>query len=199
MKPTDIGTAYDQITHLWTSEKFNRSNGIQQHERALAFIKNRGNALDVGCGCTGRFIDLLQCSGFSPEGVDISSEMINLAKTRHPDITFHHQDICEWNLPKQYDFITAWDSIWHVPLNQQASMLTKLMKGLTSKGVLIFSCGGVDEAGDHTDDFMGPEVYYSTLGVTGFMELISSQGCICRHFEYDQYPEMHSYFIVQKQ
>jgi hypothetical protein len=34
----------------------------------------------VGCGCTGRFIDLLLNEGFSPEGLDISTEMLSLAK-----------------------------------------------------------------------------------------------------------------------
>ena len=64
--------------------------------------------------------------------------------------------------------------------------------------MFIFSCGGLDEAGEHKDDTMGEEVYYSSLGVDGFLKVISDAGCICRHMEYDQYPEMHTYFIVQK-
>ncbi len=198
MKPTDIAKAYNQITHLWESDGFNRNNGIEQHERAIAFVKNIGKALDVGCGCTGRFIDLLLSKGFTPEGVDISEEMIKLAQKRHPEIKFHLEDICEWDLPQAYDFITAWDSIWHIPLDQQERVLTKLISGLNTNGVFIFSCGGTDDQGDHKDDFMGPEVYYSSLGINGFLKLFISLGCICRHLEYDQYPELHTYFIVQK-
>lgn len=198
MNPIDIGKAYNKITHLWESGKFNRNNGIDQHDRAIAFVKNRGHALDVGCGCTGRFIDLLLDKRFKPEGVDISDEMISLAKKRHPTINFQIKDICEWVPPKKYDFITAWDSIWHVPLDQQENVISKLISSLNANGVLIFSCGGTDDQGDQKDDFMGPEVYYSTLGVNGFLKLIMKLGCICRHFEYDQYPELHSYFIVQK-
>lgn len=198
MKPKDISKAYDRITHLWMSKDFNRKNGIEQHKRALAFTKNKGRALDVGCGCTGRFIDLLQAEGFSPEGVDISEKMINLARERHPDITFHHQDICEWAIPGKYDFITAWDSIWHIPLKQQENVLKKLVSSLNTGGVLIFSFGGTDEQGDQTDDFMGPEVYYSTLGTNGFVSLLINMGCICRHLEYDQYPELHAYLVIQK-
>lgn len=198
MKPSDIGEAYNQITHLWENEKFNRLNGIEQHERAIAFVRNRGKALDVGCGCTGRFIDLLVSNGFDPEGVDVSEEMIKLAKKRHPKIIFHHQDICSWNVPQKYDFITAWDSIWHIPLNQQEKVLTKLVSSLNANGILIFSFGGIDQQGDHKDDSMGPEVYYSTLGINGFLTLFIGLGCICRHFEYGQYPELHAYLIVQK-
>jgi SAM-dependent methyltransferase len=198
MNPEDIGQAYNQITHLWESDDFDRSNGIIEHQRAIAFVKNRGKALDVGCGCTGRFIDLLLSNGFEPEGVDISEKMIELAKKRHPDINFYQQDICQWNAPQHYDFITAWDSIWHIPLDQQEKVLTKLVSSLNSKGILIFSFGGTDEQGEHKDNFMGPEVYYSTLGINGFLKLFISLGCICRHLEYGQYPELHAHLIVQK-
>lgn len=198
MTPIDTGKAYNQITDLWDSDDFNRNNGIEAHGKAIAFVKNRGYALDVGCGCTGRFINLLLEKGFKTEGVDISDKMISLAKKRHPEIKFHLEDICEWQPPKSYDFITAWDSIWHVPLDQQEKVISKLISSLNTKGVLIFSCGATDEKGEHTDNFMGPEVYYSTLGINGFLQLIISLGCTCRHFEYDQYPELHGYFIIQK-
>ena len=198
MKPVDIGKAYNQITHLWESGDFNRENGIEQHKRAIAFVENKGLALDVGCGSTGRIIDLLLAEGFESEGLDVSDEMLRLAKIKHPDITFYQEDICEWSLPKKYDFITAWDSIWHIPLNQQVNVLTKLLSSLSSGGVFIFSCGGVDEEGEHTDDTMGVDVSYSSLGVNGFLKVFKDAGCVCRHMEYDQYPELHTYFIVQK-
>ena len=198
MTPNETGQAYNGLTHLWQSEKFNRTNGIAQHERAIAFTRQQRTALDVGCGCSGRFIDLLQRKGFVIEGVDISDEMIRLARQRHPQIRFHHQDICDWVLPQSYDFITAWDSIWHVPLEQQEALLTKLFNGLNPGGVCIFSCAGTDTPDENTDSFMGPEVYYATLGIPGFLKVIDASGCICRHLEFDQHPELHAFFIVQK-
>ena len=46
---------------------------------------------------------------------------------------------------------------------------------------------------------MGPEVYYSTLGTSGFLRLFEELGCNIKHLQYDQYPELHTYLIVQKQ
>jgi SAM-dependent methyltransferase len=199
MEPSELGYAYDEIVSIWDSESFDRLNGITQHERAISFVKNRGQALDVGCGCTGRFIELLLNNNFCPEGIDISAKMIKVARKRHPQITFYQQDICCWDIPQKYDFITAWDSIWHIPLNQQESVLTKLVSSLNLDGILIFSFGGTDKEGDHTDNFMGPKVYYSTLGINGFLKLFISLGCICRHLEYSNYPqELHAYMIIQK-
>lgn len=198
MQPEQTGLAYDEITHLWQRDSFNRSNGIAQHQRALAFAKNRGKALDVGCGCTGRILDLLLNAGFTPEGVDVSAKMVALARQRQPELTFHQQDICKWEISDKYDFISAWDSIWHVPLQQQAALMHKLITSLNSGGVLIFSCGGTEQAGEHSNTAMGPEVYYASLGINGFTELLLNAGCTIRHLEYDQYPELHTYFIAQK-
>lgn len=193
-----IGEAYNQITDLWESSAFDRRNGIEQHKKAIAFAKNRGKALDVGCGSTGRIIDLLLDSGFDPEGIDISTRMIQLAKERHPNVNFYHQDVCTLESPDAYDLISAWDSIWHVPLNQQKKLLTTLVKSLKSGGVLIFSFGGTDDEDDHKDSSMGPELSYASLGVNGFLKLLIALGCACRHLEYDQHPELHAYLIVQK-
>lgn len=198
MNPDDIGRAYDQITHLWNENIFDHNNGIAQHKRAIKFIKSRGKALDVGCGSTGRIIELLLSEGFLPEGIDVSEEMIRLAKQKHPELRFYQNDICQWHSSEQYDFISAWDSIWHVPLKQQINVVTQLIASLSTNGVLLFSFGGIDDEADHVDSSMGPPVYYSSLGVNGFLKLIIELGCICRHLEYDQYPETHAYTIVQK-
>ena len=198
MKPVDIGKAYDLITDMWTSDKFDNDNGIPQHRRAVEFTKGRQTALDVGCGCNGRLFDLLIEYGFTPEGVDISEKMIKIAQRKYPDIKLYHQDICVWEPPKRYDFITAWDSIWHVPFEENERVLKKLFSKLNKGGVCIFSCGGTDTPGFKTDDYMGPTVYYSTLGIPKFLNVIDRSGCIVRHLEYDQYPELHAYIIVQK-
>ena len=198
MTPEEIGLAYDKITHLWESPNFNRDNGIPQHQRALQFVKEPGRALDVGCGCTGRFIDLLLEAEYLPEGVDISAHKIQRAREHHPDIHFTHADICQWQPPAKYTFITAWDSIWHIPLAQQRPVLTKLVDALNPGGVLIFSFGGLDEPSEHTDDFMGPEVYYSTLGTRGFLQLFLELGCDIKHLAFDQHPEVHAFLIIQK-
>ena len=201
MKPEQIGKAYDQITHLWQSDDFNRENGIEAHRRALSFVKTKGKALDIGCGCTGRFFDLMLSEGFTPEGlagIDMSDRMLALARQRHPDVELFKADICTHQLSQRFDFITAWDSIWHIPLSEQRNVLTKIVDSLNKGGVFIFSFGGTAEEGEHTDNFMGPEVYYSSLGTNGFLSLFLELGCAIRHLEFDQYPELHTYLIVEK-
>ncbi len=184
MTPREIAKSYDQLAEQWNSDEFPRDNGIEQHKRAIAFLKERRHALDIGCGSSGRIIDLLINDG--------------LAKQRHPNVTFHHADICEWEFPRKYDFISAWDSIWHLPLAQQEPVLKKILHGLTSDGICIFTTGGLDAPSEKVDSAMGPQMYYSVLGIPNLLKLISESGGICRHLEYDQYPELHLYVIAQR-
>jgi SAM-dependent methyltransferase len=198
MKPTEIARSYDALADRWAGPQFNRANGIEQHRRALQFTPSQGAALDVGCGSSGRIIALLQAHGLAVEGVDISAEMLRLAGEKHPEATFCHGDIFSWVLPKQYTFISAWDSLWHAPLDQQRAVTLKLLGALAPAGVMIFSAGGLSHAEEHTNQAMGVPMYHATIGVPGILEVVYESRCTLRHFEYDQWPEMHVYFVAQK-
>lgn len=197
MHPEETGRSYDQIAEDWLQPHL-ETNGIRQVERAIAFARNRGHALDVGCGCSGRFEKLLTNNGFEVEGVDISSRMIELARQQFPSVTFHHADISTWKIPRQYDVILAWDSIWHLPLGLQPAVMEKICGALTAGGVFVFTAGGLDEPDEKADSAMGPPVYYSTLGIPQILDLLGRSGCVCRHLEYDQFPKDHLLVIAQK-
>ncbi len=68
MDPEALGREYDKKASHW-QEPFLQANGLAQFEKAIRFTKNRGPALDIGCGSSGRFIDLLRDHGFVPEGL----------------------------------------------------------------------------------------------------------------------------------
>ena len=199
MTPEEIGKSYNQIAAQWMSPPFDNSNGIEAHRRALSYVNEPGWALDVGCGCNGRFFKLLKEEGYQVEGIDVSEEMIRLARKTHPDMISHHADISTWSLPRSYEFITAWDSIWHLPLSQQKPVLTKLCKGLSPKGVFILTIGGLAESSETENAHMGVPMAYSTLGIECTIDVLEQNGCICRHQEFDQSAEKHFYLITQKQ
>ncbi len=197
MRPSEIAESYDSIAHRWL-EPHLETNGIRQHEHALKFRAGGGVALDVGSGCSGRFIRLLADRGYEVEGLDVSAQMIALAKARHPGVEFHHADVCEWTPTRPYDFITAWDSIWHVPLDRCGGVLRKLCDALAPGGVMIWTTGGLDGPEEKRDSNMGPPVYYSTLGIPETLRTLAEAGCVCRHLEYDQLPEKHVFIVAQK-
>jgi len=199
MHPTEIGRSYDTLARTWQDLHQQSSYGIAQFERALKFTKNGKFALDIGCGSSGRIVDLLSGHGFQVEGLDVSEKMIALIRSLYPKLTFYHEDICTWTLPRRYDFISAWDSIWHLPLAAQEPVLRKICEGLAPGGVVIFTTPGLDEPGEKSDSNMGPPIHYSYPGLPKTLELLTRFGCVCRHLEYDQFPEKHVYIIAQKE
>lgn len=197
MSPSDVARSYDSIADRWVALR-NLPDGIAAHKRALGFLVRKDLALDVGCGCSGRFANLLLEHGFELDGIDISSRMIELARMTNPGGRFVAADICDWQPQTQYDFISAWDSLWHVPLAKQAQTLAKLTRALAPAGVILFTTPGVEVATEHTDTNMGPEMYYAGLGIPATLQVLSDNEVTCRHLEYDQYPELHVYLIGQR-
>ena len=198
MDPRQTGRNYDALASWWLEQMKESTHGMAALERALTFVEQGRQALDVGCGCEGRFLKTLMSRGFHCTGLDISEEMISLAKERYPEASFAIGDICAWRLPQSYDVITAWDSLFHLPLESHESVLRKLCEGLSPKGVLLFSCGGVEERGTIHGEFGGQRFEYSSLGVPEFARLLWRYGCAIHHLEYDQHPEKHAYFIAKK-
>ena len=84
----EVAVAYDQLTERWLDVNFPQTNGVAQHERALGFLTgDGGHALNVGCGASTRFNQLLRERGLTLEGVDLSPRMVALARAADPDMT----------------------------------------------------------------------------------------------------------------
>jgi SAM-dependent methyltransferase len=198
MKPEETGSRYNRIALWWQQEHLDSTYGIAALERAIRFVENRSTALDIGCGSSGRFIEVLIKSGFSPTGVDVSAEMISLAKQKHPGAAFYTADICTWPFRQSYDLISAWDSTFHLPIAEQTPVLKKMCDGLNPHGVLLFTCGGGIAPEEISGSFQDEAFDYTTLGVDEFLRLLGQFGCTCKHLEYDQHPENHVYVIAQK-
>lgn len=61
--------------------------------------------LDVGCG-TGKHLECLQ-EYYEVEGLDISPEMLEVARGRCPDVTFHQGDMVDFSLDRTFDVVTC--------------------------------------------------------------------------------------------
>ena len=81
MNPEETGKNYDAMASWWLNQMKESMYGVAALERARSFVENCRHALDVGCGCEGRFIRILQERGFQCTGLDISDVMVALAST----------------------------------------------------------------------------------------------------------------------
>lgn len=196
MNPSTLASKYNKIAQWWHDRHHDSSYGVLQLEKALSFCNSHKQALDVGCGSGGRFIRLMQGKGFDITGIDVSQAMIDLARKNHPGGDFQVQDICSWESKDTYDFIVAWDSIFHLPLSMHVPVITKLCKCLSPGGVLMYSFG--DTCGEHTDQWHDDTFYYSSIGISENIRLLMDNSMKIMHLELDQYPEKHAYVIASK-
>ena len=192
----DIGQQYDAIAEWWHAYHQDSDYGVAALTRALGFAGKGGRALDVGCGAGGRLLRRLEASSFHVTGLDASAKMIELARREHPHGQFIQADITVWQTSDKFDFILAWDSLFHLPLDQQAPVLAKLCERMGEGAVLLYSFG--DAIGTHTDKWRGQDFHYSSVGVTQNLEILHANGMTLRHLECDQFPEKHVFAIAEK-
>ncbi|MBU2025919.1 MAG: class I SAM-dependent methyltransferase [Patescibacteria group bacterium] len=114
----------------------------------LSFIKNyikkNDKLLDFGCG-NGRLIDLLKHPQKNYLGIDISHQLVKIARKLHPGYKFQFINFNNpqepKNLPQKYfDIITSIAVFHHFPKGQRRSLILKKIKSLLKpQGRLIIT------------------------------------------------------------
>jgi SAM-dependent methyltransferase len=108
------------------------------HDALLRELPARiGAALDIGCG-TGRFTRQLAERADSVLGLDLSPEMLRLARARCAGldhVAFAERDVMQWDLPRaHFDAIASIATLHHLPL---APALERLRDALAPGGTLL--------------------------------------------------------------
>ncbi|WP_395342677.1 class I SAM-dependent methyltransferase [Ningiella sp. W23] len=212
MKPRATGDNYDKIATWWQTQHKGSKYGVSAIKTALnlsiprkntmtsstqhADLQNGSIALDVGCGSGGRLISLVESYGYKITGVDVSKKMIELAQQEHPNHTFLNEDVCTWQCEQHFDFIFAWDSLFHLPLSEQPLVLNKLCSMLKGNGTICYTFG--DDVGEHEDEWRGERFSYSSIGIGENIALLMNNGLTIMHLELDQYPEKHVFVVASK-
>ena len=196
MHPRETGRRYDAVAAQVDADLRESTYGVSFLERAIAYCKTRGTALDVGCGSGGRMIDRLLNAGFQVTGIDVSRDMLDIARARHPSVEFVHDDVTEWTPPRSFDLVLAWDSIFHLPYPSHTLVLGKLCGCLADGGVLLFTAGGID--GEITGTMHGREFGYSSMSEVALVQLLRDYDCVPLLVERDQYPLHHVVLIAIK-
>ena len=99
--------------------------------------RSNGNMfLDVACG-TGRHMAELQ-RDFAVEGLDLSEELLAVARQRLPDVTFHAGDMTAFDLSQQFDVVTClFSAIGHVKTADKLNAALRCMSAHTKPGGVV--------------------------------------------------------------
>jgi ubiquinone/menaquinone biosynthesis C-methylase UbiE len=102
--------------------------------------------LDVACG-TGHHIEHLK-EHFAVEGLDVSQELLAIARQRVPDVSFHHADMTDFDLGRQFDVVTClFSSIGYVKtLDNLGRAVGCMARHVAPGGLLIVEPWFIPEA-----------------------------------------------------
>jgi SAM-dependent methyltransferase len=146
----DTRAAYDAVASLY-AELFSNVLETLPMERALlaAFAelvqaRNAGPVADIGCG-PGHVTAHLHALGPATFGIDLSSEMVALARQAHPDLRFDQGSMTALDLADGVlGGILASYSIIHTPPQQLPAVFTEFWRVLEPGGHLLLGFFGGD-------------------------------------------------------
>lgn len=122
-------------------------------ESALKHVNTRRKrVLEYGCGA-GRWIEFFQRRGWSWSGVDISSEMLEMAKKQNQNVEL--RKIEESNLPsyeKSFELVYSVTVVHHNPYDQQRKIMAEMVRILRDDGYLILF-EGLENSSTHFNMF----------------------------------------------
>ena len=115
-----------------------------------------GPVADIGCG-PGHFTAYLKTLGLNMFGVDLSPEMIAIARREHPELRFEEGSMTALDLPDHtLGGLTAFFSIVHIPAEDLPSVFAEFHRVLMPGGQILIAFQIGDEKGTRTEAFGRP-------------------------------------------
>lgn len=102
----------------------------------LVHADGGGPVADLGCG-TGRVTSFLATAGLDVSGVDLSPEMLEIARREHPELRFSQGSLLQLDLPDgELAGAVAWYSIIHTPPELMPKVYAELFRVVRPGGHL---------------------------------------------------------------
>ena len=156
----NVRHAYDTIAEAYV-EYVRDEMASQPFERAMLAVfaeMVRGAVLDVGCG-TGRITAHLHELGMDVSGVDLSPEMLGIARRTYPHLKFELGSMTDLDLPDAgFGGIVAWYSMFYVPPERHHTVLSTFYRAIVPGGRLMLAFHAGDDEAVHHDQLGGYDV-----------------------------------------
>ena len=142
MEKQEIAAFFDRCAPWWDADMI-------RHEDIIAEILENGgiragiDVLDVACGTGVLFPDYLSRGVSSVTGIDISPEMVKIARSKFPQVRVICGDVENTEFDGQFDAIMVYNAFPHFP---DPARLVRVLAGLAKPGGRLSVAHGMSRA-----------------------------------------------------
>lgn len=145
-----------------------------------AMLKDGFNILDIGCGPGNVAKQLSESRSLRITGIDLSEEMLAMARRELPQGKFILQDVCEANFPAEhYDAVVLSFSIVHLQDGEACDLLINAAKWLKRDGYIYVSFMEGKKPGYEITSFSNLPIYYHYFQESWVKQILQENNVDC--------------------
>lgn len=133
-----IKAFFDEIASTWDDTSADKT-GAKKIVKQFANNINNKSILDIGCGTGVLYEPLKKAGATTITSIDVSDEMIRLAKEKYPDGNFLVEDVLTWDTDEKFDTILMYNVYPH--LMDKQKLVDKVYSLLNDGGTFIVAHG----------------------------------------------------------
>ena len=202
MRADNRDMASDRIIDLYERRAgdYDRDRGRSLREREwlarfLALVEPGGTVLDIGCGMGEPIARHLIDSGCTVTGIDSSASLAALCRIRFPGHEWIVADMRQLALGRRFHGLIAWDSFFHLTMDDQRAMFARFAAHARPGAPLLFTSGS--SKGEAIGDYHGEPLYHASLDPAEYETLLAANGfTVCAFVPEDAGCGSHSVWLA---
>lgn len=132
-----VKDTYNKIAERYTDKYFSDDTDFPYLDKFLSFLPKNSKILDIGSG-PGNFSEYIYSKDFVVEGIDLSDEMIKIARKKVPQVKFQLMDMRDIKyLDNYFNGLICLYSLIHISSNDIPSTLNGFNRILKSDGYIF--------------------------------------------------------------
>lgn len=144
--------------------------------KMLENMQANPHVLDLGCGPGVPTTRMLLERGASVLANDIAAEQLGIARIQCPQASFLQGDMASLSFaPEIFDGIVSFYALFHLPREEQRTLLSKIHSWLKSGGYFVFNLATIDEEEIH-GEFLGRGIFWSSYDTKANEAMVEQAG-----------------------
>ena len=171
--------AWNNVAEKYDNAKYSKINPVFQFFSEE--LPEKGSILDIGSGTGLPFAKLFLEKGFNYLGIDISSQMIKIAKKNVPSANFKEISMTDLNLTEEFDGVFSHYTMLLLNPDMFKDVARRIVESLKSNGFLYLSLNeprvkNADLDEDVICEIMGERMYSRAYTEEEILDIFTSLG-----------------------